>query len=106
MKDGTKDGTNEYFDKLKLAEDFCKGDMDQAKKLLSGELQDIIVVKARFKREDDSYYGLFMLFIDKSTLKIVKSFSIATNIASVFLIKPFVTWKEFALKMQKEEEID
>ncbi len=97
-----KDGARVYFDKLKMAETFCDGDVEMARKILKGEVNDVIVLKGRFKDEDDEVYGLFMTFLGKLNKRVVVSYAVVSGVASLYLHKPFTDWKMFYDKLQKE----
>lgn len=96
------DGAREYFEKLKIVEKFCSGDIETAKKILKGEYTDIIVLKGRFKDGEEENFGLFLLFISRITRSVVASRSVISRTASVFHHKPFDKWKIFLSKLEKE----
>lgn len=97
-----EDGARKYFEKLKIVEKFCSGDIDTAKKILKGEYADIIALKGRFKGSEDEFFGLFLVFISRITRKIVFGQSVISHTASVFHHKPFDSWKAFFTKVEKE----
>ena len=99
-------GTDEYFKKLKLATDLCSGNVDMAKKLLSGEFKDSLAIKGRFKDEGDSSFGLFLIIINQLSVSRLYNSAIVADYASVFDTKPFVDWKTFLAKISKELEYD
>ncbi|MCP4137268.1 MAG: hypothetical protein GY754_40235 [bacterium] len=96
------DGARDYFEKLKIIEKFCGGDVEMAKMVLKGEYQDIIAIKGRFKDMDDGFFGLFLIFISKITKTVVRNFVIVSNSASLYLYKPFDNWRIFIDKLNKE----
>ncbi len=97
-----EDGARKYFEKLKIVEKFCSGDIDTAKKILKGEYTDIIAIKGRFKDGDDEFFGLFLVFISRMSRSVVFAQSVISHTASVFHHKPFDSWKAFYAKMEKE----
>jgi hypothetical protein len=97
-----EDGARKYFEKLKIVEKFCSGDIETAKKILKGEFTDIIALKGRFKDGDDEFFGLFLVFISRMTRNVVFGQSVISHTASVFHHKPFDSWKAFYAKMDKE----
>lgn len=98
----TEDGARKFFEKLKIVETFCGGDVETAKKILKGEYTDIIAIKGRFKDKDDQHLGLFLVFVSKITRKVVNARSVISSSTSVFHHKPFDNWKVFYGKLEKE----
>jgi hypothetical protein len=96
------DGAREYFEKLKIVEKFCSGDIETAKRILKGEFADIIVIKGRFKDGEEENFGLFMVFISRISRSVVTCRSVVSHTASVFHNKPFDNWKLFFSKLEKE----
>ena len=96
------DGARAYFKKLKIAEKFCAGDTETAKKILNGEFTDIITIKGRFKDDAENFFGLFLVFISRISRKVIHSSSVISHTASVFYNKPFESWKVFFNKVDKE----
>jgi len=99
------DGAKEYFKKLRLAEKFCDGDTELAKKLLTGEYKDIIVVKGRFKEQEDALYGLFIVIINKYFNSVIATYGIASHLASIYQHKPLEQWDAFYSGLAKELEV-
>jgi hypothetical protein len=97
-----KDGAREYFDKLKIVEKFCSGDIETAKKIMKGEFADIIVVKGRFKDGEEVNFGLFVIFLSRISRNVVATSSVISHTESVFQHKPFDSWKNFLSKIEKE----
>ena len=96
------DGAREYFEKLKIVEKFCSGDIETAKKILKGEFADIVVIKGRFKDDEDENFGLFIVMISRISHAVVLARSVVSHTASVFHHKPFDSWKAFFAKLEKE----
>src|SRR4030042_2735732 len=96
------DGARQYFEKLKIVEKFCSGDIETAKRILKGEFTDIIVIKGRFKDGLEENFGLFLVFISRITRAVVASRSVISHTASVFHHKPFDNWKNFFSKLERE----
>ena len=97
-----EDGARQYFEKLKIVEKFCSGDTETAKKILKGEYADIVVIKGRFKDDDEENFGLFIVMISRITNAVVLAKSVVSHTASVFHHKPFDSWKAFLAKLDKE----
>jgi hypothetical protein len=95
-------GARTYFEKLKIAEKFCFGDIEMAKKILKGEFADIIVIKGRFKDDVEEYFGLFLMFISRLSRSVIHSNSVISHTASVYYNKPFESWKIFFNKLERE----
>jgi hypothetical protein len=97
------DGTKEYFEKLKLAEEFCNGDVEKAKKMLNGEFRDIIIIKGRFEDDGESIYGFFYSFLSAvSYMPILNDIKI-TDYTSVMTNKPFNEWKLFLERFERPD---
>ena len=45
------DGARDYFNKLKIVEKYCSGDIETAKKIMKGEYADIVVMAVRGVRK-------------------------------------------------------
>jgi hypothetical protein len=103
MKD--TDQAKEYFKKLRLAEKYCGGDTEVAKKILQGEYHDVVVIKARFKDPDEKFYGLFVMFINKLVPNIMLTNSIVSNYASTYQTKPMEYWVTFNEIIEREKAI-
>lgn len=97
-----KDGAREYFNKLKIVEKFCSGDIETAKKIMKGEFADIVVIKGRFKDGDEENFGLFVVFLSRLSRSVVSTRSVISRTESVFHHKPFDSWKNFLSKIEKE----
>lgn len=96
------DGARQYFEKLKIVEKFCSGDIETAKKILKGEYTDIIVLKGRFKDGTEDVFGLFIVIVSRISHSVVMAKSVISHTASVFHHKPFDSWKAFFAKLEKE----
>ncbi|MBN2079103.1 MAG: hypothetical protein JW838_09050 [Spirochaetes bacterium] len=96
------DGAREYFEKLKIIERFCSGDIETAKRILKGEFADVIAIKGRFRDGSEEQFGLFIVFISRITRSVVAARTVISGTASVFHHKPFDSWKEFFAKLERE----
>jgi len=96
------DDLKEYFKKLKMIEDFVDGDVDIAKMILDGVIKDITVIKGRFKNRDDSYFGLFAIYINKLQFKVLKTSKIISELPSIYRYKPNEPSFEFQRIIDKE----
>jgi hypothetical protein len=97
-----EDSARAYFKKLKIAEKFCAGDTETAKKILNGEFTDIVAIKGRFKDDEENFFGLFLVFISRISRRVIHNSSVISHTASVFYNKPFESWKVFFNKVDKE----
>ncbi len=91
-----------YFKKLKLAEEFCNGDTETAKQMLQGTLQDVLIIKGRFKNSENTRYGLLMVILNKIAESITGTYCIVAGYASVYQNKPLTPWKLFLDGIEKE----
>lgn len=98
-----------FFENFNLAEAFCNGDKEKAKKLLNGQFHDIIVIKGRFDSDDEEIYGFFLIFISRIFYSVVLNYTVFTNYTNALMNKPINDWKSFYNKISKvmqEEEHD
>lgn len=96
------DNARNYFKKLKMAEELCNGDTEIAKQILQGTMQDVLIVKGRFKNSESTRYGLFMVVLNKIAGAITGIYSISAEYASVYQNKPLTPWKLFLDGIEKE----
>jgi hypothetical protein len=104
-----KDESRVFFEKLKMIEQFCGGDASLARKIIKGEMNDIVVIKGRFKDDDETIYGLFLLFVSDILKTIISGEAVVSPSASVYRHKPYESWRSFkqsVIKEGKEAEID
>jgi hypothetical protein len=94
--------SKEYFDKFKIVERFCGGDVDMAKSILKGELNDVIVFKGRFKNGDETLFGLFMVLVHETSSSVIDAYSVVSGSSSVFRHKPYDDWRTFISRIKKE----
>ncbi len=97
-----EDSARAFFEKLKIVEKFCAGDVETAKKILKGEFTDIIALKGRFKDDEDNFFGLFLVFVSRISQSVIHASSVVSHTVSVFYNKPFESWKVFFDKVDKE----
>ena len=96
------DQVKEYFRKLKMVEEFVDGNTEIAKMILDGVIKDIIVIKGRFKNNDDNCYGLFMIFINKLHPGVIRTSNIISKLPSLYRHKPLEPSFEFQRLIDKE----
>ncbi len=99
-------GTQEYFKKLKVATDFCNGNVELAKKMLSGEYKDNLAIKGRFRDEEVKCYGLFLIIINEVLNARLFDDNVIAAYASLWETKPFIEWKFLYSKLEKEADYD
>jgi hypothetical protein len=87
-----------------MAEKYCNGNTEKAKKLLSGDFDDIIIIKGRFSDKGEDAFGLFLLFISRIFYRVVVNFFILTNYTVALQSKPVLDWKTFHNKIEKETQ--
>ena len=92
----------EYFKRLKLLEKFVDGNTKVAKMILDGTIKDLIVIKGRFKSNEDDCFGLFTIYINKLHPGILKTSCIISNLPSLYRYKPLVDPFEFQYVIDKE----
>ena len=97
----TENNHKDFFKNFNLAEAFCNGDKEKAKKLLNGQFHDIIVIKGRFDSDDDEIYGFFLIFISRIFYSVVLNYTVFTNYTNALMNKPINDWKSFYNKISK-----
>ena len=100
------DRAKEYFKKLKIIEEFVDGNTEVAKKILDGTIKDIIVIKGRFKNSDDTRFGLFMIYINKLHLNVLKTVNVISELPSLYRYKPLVGVFDFQRIIDSELKLD
>ncbi len=101
---GKNDGSLVFLKKLQMAEKFCNGNTEKAKKLLNGEFDDILIIKGRLSDEEEEVFGLFLLFISRVFYRVVVNFFILTNYTVALQCKPALDWKTFLNRIEKETQ--
>lgn len=81
--------------KIEIALEITDGDLEKAKKLVSGEIKDIAVIKCRFVENDVKLYGAFILFINLENKLIERCFTLITFDAAVLKNTPYGRWTDF-----------
>lgn len=81
--------------KIEVALEITGGDLEKAKKLVSGEIKDIAVVKCRFFEDDVKLFGGFILFINLESKLIERCFAIITFDTGLLKSTPYGKWTEF-----------
>lgn len=103
-KMGKNKGSLVFLKKLQMAEKFCNGNTEKAKKILNGEFNDIIIIKGRFCDKNEEVFGLFLLFISRIFYRVTANFFIFTNYTVALQCKPILDWKTFLNKIEKETQ--
>ena len=103
------DRAKEYFKKLKLVEEFVDGNTKIAKMILDGTIKDIIVIKGRFKSnidrfksEENDWFGLFTIYINKLHPEVLKTSNIVCRLPSLYRYKPMVPFFDFQHSIEVE----
>lgn len=81
--------------KIELALEMTGGDLEKAKKLVSGEIKDIAVLKGRFLEDDVSLFGAFIVFLNMETGALERVHSIITFDKELAKLTPYQKWPEF-----------
>lgn len=84
----------EYFERLKIAERITGGDVEKAKKMLSGEYRNVYVIKGKFNSEKN-LYGVFIVFLCEIENKILKQKVIVGSTPSLCEKSPSSDWPNF-----------
>jgi len=81
--------------KIEIALEIAGGNLEKAKKLVSGEIKDIAVVKCRFFEDDVKLFGGFIIFINIESKLIERCFAIITFDTGLLKTTPYGKWSEF-----------
>jgi hypothetical protein len=101
---GKNEDTREYFNRLKIAEGFTHGDTEKARAILSGECQNIYVVKGRFMEPSTKHYGIFLLFINEMDKTLDRQAALVGTSSSLFDNSPGQDWKDFFNNIDRDRE--
>lgn len=74
---------------------YTDGDMDLAKKLISGDFQDVYIIKGKVRSDISREFGLFLILLSKVTLKVKNIFCIMSVSPYIYDTKISLSWKEF-----------
>jgi hypothetical protein len=82
--------------RVQAAMTFTQGDEEKARKMASGEYNDVVVIKGKFILEKTGVYGNYMIFAntEKSTFLNISVISY-TDPSPYEEINPSVSWKEY-----------
>ncbi len=81
--------------KIEIALEFAEGDLEKAKKLVSGEIKDIAVIKCRFLEDEVKLFGAFIIFFNLESKLIEKCYSIISFDRALLKATPYSKWSEF-----------
>lgn len=98
MEQGIQQAATEFEKekkKIERALEFTNGDLEKAKKLVSGEIRDIAVIKARFNEDDVKLFGAFIFFINLELSGIERIHTLITFDKGAFKTTPYAKWSEF-----------
>jgi len=88
------DSMNEQTQKLEVALKYTHGDMDRAKLMVSGKLQDVVVVKGKFISPEQKLSGAFLGFVNVEEEYISAIRSLTSQGDSLFSkLRVFDEWK-------------
>lgn len=98
------DSVSEKAKKIETALKYTAGDMEKAKFMAAGKLQDVVAVKGKFVIPDHSQSGAFIAFINiaQEYIASVKSV-LTTNTATYSRIRIFDDWKSLYKNIQAYE---
>ncbi len=94
-------GTPGFFKKIAMAEKFCNGNMEKAKRLVSGDFNDILIIKGRFNDAGESFYGFFQSFYSKIFYSLTINHVALTNYTVASQNKPINDWYSFYTRIDK-----
>jgi len=81
---------------INIALKYTNGDLEKAKLMASGQLNDVSIIKGRFASDSTLTYGIFVVFINYINKYIVNVSSLVMSTKSIFeKAKIFNTWKSF-----------
>jgi hypothetical protein len=92
----TKDAFSEKTKLMNLALKYTNGDMERAKLMVSGQYNDVKIIKGKFDVKESNIYGLFLIFINipnKYIMHIDSFIQSRENVVSKASI--FDSWKAF-----------
>ncbi|HOO72098.1 MAG TPA: hypothetical protein PK926_10085 [Spirochaetota bacterium] len=104
MADNLESAVNslsEQTKKLEIASYYTHGDMDKAKKMISGAFKDIYAIKMRFS---SSIYGAALLFYNPTYSILYPPYLIVTPSFAVDDMRTTVSWRQFEQEITENLE--
>ncbi len=93
MSGNSYDTVNEKTQRIEIALKYTRGDLDRAKLMVSGKLEDIVVVKGKFYLPLDDKSGVFLVFVNVENTYVAASKSLVSNGDNLFTkIRIFDDW--------------
>ncbi len=90
------DSLNEQTRLINVALKYTNGDLEKAKLMASGQLEDVSVIKGRFASDGTLVYGIFIVFINFENRYIMNVNSLIMATKDIFeKAKIFDGWKSF-----------
>lgn len=81
--------------RIELALTLTGGDLEKAKKLVSGAIRDMAVLKGHFVEEEVNLFGSFIVFLCLETGALERMQAVITFDKNALTLTPFTHWPEF-----------
>ena len=112
--DGSQfDSLGEKAQSINIALKYTRGNLDKAKQMVSGEYDDVRIIKGRFSIDSQFKHGAFMLFLNIASNYVMNVNIFVATVKSLFeKTRIFDPWKAFhsnfleSLKQEKEYAVD
>ncbi len=85
--------------KFNLALELANGDLEKAKKLISGEIKDIAVLKGNFIEKSLKMYGLYIFYVDLNNRLVDRIFTAIAFNPLYENVSPYMNWQDFEKKL-------
>ncbi len=85
--------------KFEVALKIADGDIATARKLVSGEIKDIAVIKGNFIEKSLQMYGLYIFYIDLKNKLVDRIFATIAFNPSYASVSPFLDWQDFESRL-------
>lgn len=92
--------------KIDAALNYTNGNLEVAKKIVAGQYQDLIALKARFKDDSDNFFGLYVLYFSKEIHELVGIQTCVSTSPSIYNHKPFEPWASYENTIAKELNLE
>jgi len=103
------DSLNEQTRLINIALKYTNGDMDKARMMVSGQYNDVAVIKGRLTMETIETYGVFFIFLNQAGRYLMNLNSLLSEQLTIYERAPlFNNWKnfyrEFGKLVQQQDE--
>ncbi|SRR6056297_3584 len=90
------DSLNEQTRLINIALKYTNGDMDKARSMVSGQYNDVAVIKGRLAMEPIETYGIFFIFLNQAGRYLMNVNALLSELSSIYEKAPiFNNWKNF-----------